>query len=73
VLRALSKIRAERPGVRQRVAAAFHFLGKVASQLKAITPASIQVSLKPTNLFGHSAIRSESGDDTPQSKALCAS
>jgi len=45
-----SKIRAERLGVRRRVAAAFHFLGKSASQLSEIALASIRVSLKPSSL-----------------------
>jgi len=37
--------------VRQRVAAAFHFLGKSASQLSEIALVSIRVSLKPSSLL----------------------
>ncbi|MDZ4859442.1 MAG: hypothetical protein SGI88_10725 [Candidatus Hydrogenedentes bacterium] len=42
-----------RLGVRQRVAAAFHFLGTVASQVNTIGLDSIHVSLKPSNLLEH--------------------
>jgi len=37
--------------VRQRVSPAFHFLGKIASQLSEIALASIRGRLKPSNLF----------------------
>jgi len=50
-----SEIRAERLGVRLRVDAAFHFLGKVASQLRVIALFSIHEFLKPSNILEHSS------------------
>jgi len=48
----------------------FSFPGKIASQLNAIDLVSVHVRMKLANLFRHPVIRSESGADTPQSKAL---
>jgi len=64
------KVRAERLGVRQRVAAAFHFLGKFASTIWCdclVLVSRVFESFKFTEAFR--VLRSESGADTPQSKA----